>query len=155
MRQRVASKNRRPRYERLKLLVNQPANATLADLGATPAEQDEAFGTFPDVARRYHELNQAEQRAREVFARAHAAAMAARIRWYERQRDEQVAALVAVIDGTLYDHVHQLYDLVKQAEGEQLTLVLPEFPPVPLRIGSSTQGGLEAVVGILRGLVKP
>ena len=149
----TALQKMQPRYTRAKSLVAPPANQTLADMGATPEEQDEAFATFPDVARQYHQATEHAQGMRRDYDLAYAAATAGRIRWYEAQRDEQVASLVAVIE-EVYNHVQRLHDLAKQAEREHLTLTPPDFPRIPLYIGSPTMGGLEQVIEQVRALVK-
>src|SRR5690348_13423590 len=73
----------RPRYEALRRLVNLPANQSLADVDGTPEQQDEAFGVFPDVAKEFHRLNEAERTAQRAYAAVYTAAKQARIDWYE------------------------------------------------------------------------
>lgn len=146
----------RPRYERLKILVNQPANQTLADLNADESEQDEAFGLFPDLARRFHELNAAEQRARQARDAAHAQAYAARQQWYTERLRQIEEQLVELVNGPLYDLVREVRALVDDAGGEEIPIRIEptQFSDVPLRIGTTVQGGLETVIGTLRALVR-
>jgi hypothetical protein len=145
-----------PRYARLKVLVNQPANATLSDLGATPEEQDEAFGTFPALAAQYHEATLTERRARAARDAAHERAYRARQAWYEDRLRQIEDHLVELISGPVYDRVREIHALMDEAASEEIPIrVEPtRFGDVPLRIGDSRQGGLESVIPTLRALVK-
>jgi hypothetical protein len=151
----AAREQLQPEYERKKTLVNQPANATLVDLHATDAEQDEAFGTFSDVAHRYHDMSQIEQRARHTYEQAHARAYAARKAWHQEKVRERERELVELIAGPVMELVRQIGDVIVTAGAEEIPVTVTpcDFPNIPLRLGGPQQPGLEFVVEQLRALI--